>query len=93
MNEFLGWLALKRLSGWYFITSESIFYYKYDFRILDFYNYFKELDPFTENPFQHQCNNNTWLLTHKNVVKPAIPIDWCQVAKEWKEYVELLNEK
>ena len=28
MNEFLSWLASKRLSGWYFLTLENIFYYK-----------------------------------------------------------------
>lgn len=93
MNEFLGWLAIKRLSGWYFLTLESIFYYKDEFKIKDFHDFLKELDPIKEKPFQHQCDNNTWLLTNKDVVKPAIPIDWCQVAKEWEEYVEILNKK
>lgn len=39
MNEFLSWLASKRLSGWYFLTLENIFYYKDSFRIEEYSNF------------------------------------------------------
>nr|UWD58326.1 MAG: hypothetical protein [Bacteriophage sp.] len=90
MNEFLSWLASKRLSGWYFLTLESIFYYKDGFRIEEYSKFLKEINPVVDNPFQLQCDNNTWLLTSKDIFTPKIPIDWCMISTEWDEYRKTL---
>lgn len=90
MNEFLSWLASKRLSGWYFLTLESIFYYKDDFRIEEYSEFLEEINPMVDNPFQPQCDNNTWLLTSKDIFTPKFPIDWCAISAEWDEYRKTL---
>lgn len=90
MNEFLSWLASKRLSGWYFLTLESIFYYKDGFRIEEYSKFLKEINPVVDNPFQLQCDNNTWLLTSKDIFTPKIQIDWCMISTEWDEYRKTL---
>lgn len=93
MNEFLSWLASKRLSGWYFLTLENIFYYKDSFRIEEYSNFLKEINPMVDNPFQLQCDNNTWLLTSKDIFTPKIPIDWCTISAEWDEYLDEIEPK
>lgn len=90
MNEFLSWLASKRLSGWYFLTLESIFYYKDGFRIEEYSEFLEEINPMVDNPFQPQCDNNTWLLTSKDILTPKFPIDWCVISAEWDEYRKTL---
>lgn len=90
MNEFLSWLASKRLSGWYFLTLENIFYYKDSFRIEEYSNFLKGINPMVDNPFQLQCDNNTWLLTSKDIFTPKISIDWCTISAEWDEYRKTL---
>jgi hypothetical protein len=93
MNEFLSWLASKRLSGWYFLTLESIFYYKDGFRIEEYSEFLEEINPMVDNPFQPQCDNNTWLLTSKDIFTPKFPIDWCAISAEWDEYRKTFTPK
>lgn len=93
MNEFLSWLASKRLSCWYFLTLESIFYYKDGFRIEEYSEFLEEINPMVDNPFQPQCDNNTWLLTSKDIFTPKFPIDWCAISAEWDEYRKTFTPK
>jgi hypothetical protein len=90
MNEFLSWLAENRLSSWYFLTLENIFYYKDGFKIEEFCDYLKKVNPIEENPFQLQCDNNTWLATEETILRPRIPIDWCSISDDWDRFRKTL---
>ena len=90
MNVFLSWLAANRLSSLYFLTLENIFYYKDGFKVEEFCDYLKKVNPIEENPFQLQCDNNTWLATEETILRPRIPIDWCSISDDWDKFRKTL---
>lgn len=82
-NIFLSWLKSKNLLGWYCITLEQIFGNKKT-NFVDI-EYLTKLNPFEENPFSLQCENNSWLLLSDECQpKPVFSIDWVTVSYEWE---------
>ena len=69
---------------------ENIFYYKDGFKVEEFCDYLKKVNPIEENPFQLQCDNNTWLATEETILRPRIPIDWCSISDDWDRFRKTL---
>lgn len=58
--------------------------------IEEFCDYLKKVNPIEENPFQLQCDNNTWLATEETILRPRIPIDWCSISDDWDKFRKTL---